>query len=145
MIPSIIYPRSTRIYREAATQSASPGQLVLMLFDGALRFMEAAATSFDEEDFIRRNERIHNNLTKAQAILTELQATLDLKAGGEFGTTMFRLYDYMQEQLRLANWNKEPQPLHVVQRLLGEVRDAWAQMLEQSSTTRPMEAIGVSC
>lgn len=130
-----MHPKHARAYREAATRTASPGKLVLMLFDGALRFMDAAMRGFDETDFVKRNEAIHNNLMKTQAILTELQATLNVEAGGEFGQTMFRLYDYMQDQLRKANLEKTVEPISVVRRLLNDIRDAWAQMLEQSTSS----------
>jgi flagellar protein FliS len=137
-------PRSVRLYREAAILSASPGQLVLMLFDGALRFMEAAVRGSDETDFVRRNEQIHNNVLRAQAILTELQATLNHDAGGELATTLFRLYDFMQEQLRKANMEKQPEPIRVVQRLLGEIRDGWSQMLSQPVAAQVPEKLAAA-
>jgi flagellar protein FliS len=133
-------PRSARLYREAAILSASPGQLVLMLFDGAMRFMDAATRGFDEPDFVQRNEQIHNNLTRARAILTELQATLNHDAG-EYAVTLFRLYDYMQRQLLEANLKKTPEPIHIVQRLLGEIRDAWAEMLTQPGSAPALEKL----
>ena len=123
---------SAKAYSEATNIILPPGQLVLMLFDGALRFMGNARKAFDEPNFFRGSEDIHNNLAKTQAIITELQATLNLEAGGEFGQTMYRLYDFMREQLRLANVNRDPEPIKVVQKFLGDIRDAWAQMLEQT-------------
>ena len=65
-----------------------------MLFDGALRFMTAAEIGFQEENFARRNEQIHNNILRAQAIITELQATLNMEVGGEFSENLYRLYDF---------------------------------------------------
>ena len=53
-----------------------------MLYDGALRFMMAAELGFQEENFARRAEAIHNNIQRTQAIITELQATLNMEAGG---------------------------------------------------------------
>lgn len=122
-------------YRSTAVNTASPAQLVLMLFDGALRFMGAAHRGFTEVDPARRNEQIHNNLIKTQAILRELQCSLDLAAGGEFAKRMFQLYDYMLTQLRDANLKKAPEPIHVVEELLVPVRDAWSQMLAQATPT----------
>ena len=121
-------------YKSVAITTASPGQLVLMLFDGALRFLATAAHGFQVESIAIRNEQIHNNLVKAQKILRELQCSLDLKVNGELPQTMFALYDFMIEQLQTANITKELAPIGVVERLLGEIRGAWAQMLEQSAT-----------
>jgi flagellar protein FliS len=58
---------------------------------------------------------------------------LNLKVGGEFAQNMYALYDFMHDQLRRANLSKEPEPIATVERLLREIRDAWAQMLNQSS------------
>jgi flagellar protein FliS len=123
-----------RSYKSVAVTTATPGQLVLMLFDGAIRFLGTAAHGFEIENIATRNEQIHNSLIKAQKILRELQCSLDLKSGGEFATTMFALYDFMLDQLQTANLAKDAAPIETVERLLGEIRDAWAKMLQQSAT-----------
>ena len=121
-------------YQAIAVTTASPGNLVLLMFDGALRFLSMATFGFECEDISKRNEVIHNNLIKTQNILRELQCSLDMKLGGEFSTRMFALYDYMIEELRKANMAKDKAPIEIVTRLLGEIRDAWAQMLQQSQS-----------
>lgn len=121
-------------YKTMAINTAPPGQLVLMLFDGALRFMSAALGGFDEKAVTKRYETIHNNLIKTQSILRELQASLDPRAGREFSERMHALYDFMLMQIQQANFNKEPEPILVVERLLGGIRTAWAQMLECSAS-----------
>jgi len=123
-------------YRAAAVKTATPGQLVLMLFDGALRNVATALAGFAIESVGVRIEQINNHLLKAQAIVRELQGSLDLKAGGEFATTMWALYDFMLDRLRVANLQKDPEPIRIVERLLTEVRGAWATMLTQN----PVEA-----
>jgi flagellar protein FliS len=125
---------SARRYRTTAVNTATPGQLVLMLFDGALRFMATAAAGFEEPALPRRFEIVHNNLVKAQNILRELQTTLDLEAGGQFSERMFALYDFMVTQLAEANLRKDPRPIRTVTRLLAQIRAAWAEMLAQSSS-----------
>lgn len=125
---------SAKRYQAVAVGTAPPGQLVLMLFDGALRFMATALAGFQETDLPKRIEVIHNNLIKAQNVLRELQATLDMEQGGEFSERMLVLYDYMIGQLNAANLSKDAQPIRVVEKLLGEIRAAWAQMLTQSNS-----------
>ncbi len=124
-------------YRNAAVNSATPGQLVLMLFDGALRNLGTALAGFEIEAVGTRIEQINNHLLKAQAILRELQSSLDLKAGGEFAQTMWALYDFMLDHLRTANMKKDPDPIRVVEKLIGEVRGAWATMLWQNPSETP--------
>ncbi|MDD5348988.1 MAG: flagellar export chaperone FliS [Chthoniobacteraceae bacterium] len=124
--------RFAKSYQSVAVTTATPGQLVLMLFDGALRFMAAAENGFGQEDLRKRNETIHNNIGRAQDILRELQCSLDMSVPGDFSPRMYALYDFMVNQLHEANMKKELAPIATVSRLLGEIRDAWAQMLEKS-------------
>jgi flagellar protein FliS len=115
-----------------AISTATPGQLILMLYDGALRSTAIAINGFQEPDLARRYEIISNNLVKAQEILRELQVSLDLRVPGGFSQRMWALYDYYIDQLQQANLRKDPEPIRVVERLLGKIRDAWAEMLNRS-------------
>ncbi len=123
-------------YRAAAVLTASPGQLVLMLFDGALKSMAIAREAFDRppSDF-KRFEVINNHLVKAQRILAELQGGLDMEQGGEFAQTMHRLYSYHIRRLFEANMKKQVEPVVEVERLVREIRDAWAEMLSRRDAT----------
>ena len=121
-------------YRAAAISTATPSQLILMLFDGALRSMAIALNSFQEPNVIRRNEQIHNKLMNAHDIIQELQTSLDLKQPGDFPRRMWALYAFMMSQLRQANMRKDPEPILVVERLLRKIRDAWAEILERSAS-----------
>ena len=121
-----------RTYRTNAILTASPGQLVLMLYDGALKAIALAREGFNAPaDDPRRIELINQQLLKAQAILVELQNGLNLDSGGEFARTMHRLYDYHNRRLLEANVRKQVEPVIEVERLVRELRDAWAQMLGQ--------------
>ncbi len=119
-----------RIYRENAILTASPGQLVLMMFDGAIRAMAQAHAAFDrpKTDY-RRIEIINRELLKAQAIFTELRGTLNHEVGGDYAKTMDPLYQYFKRRLIDANMRKELEPLAEVEQLFGVLREAWAEML----------------
>lgn len=132
-------------YQNVAVATASPGKLVLMLFDGALRFLHTAEDGFKLPGQRERIEVVHNNLIKAQNIISELQRCLNLRDGGEFSTNLFRLYEFMNARLMEANVRKEPENIRVVARLLGEIRDAWDQMLrEQSASASQMAGAAMS-
>ncbi len=119
-------------YRANAVLTASPGQLVLMLFDGALNALAIAQAAFERPPTDhRRLEVINRQLLKAQSILAELQGGLNMEAGGEFARTMHRLYDYHLRRLFEANMRKQVEPVVEVERLVRELRDAWAEMLSQ--------------
>lgn len=124
---------SSQSYRTLAVETAGPGRLILMLFDGALRFLHAAEAGFELEDLRERNEAINNNLIRVQNIVTELQRCLDLGQGGDFARNMYALYDFMNTQLMEANMRKELEPIRTVARLLGEIRESWQEMLEKQS------------
>ncbi len=131
-----------RTYRANSVLTASPGQLVLMLYDGALKSLALAREAFAQpaEDF-RRIQLINTHLLKAQAILAELQSGLNFEAGGEFASTMHRLYDYHIRRLTEANLRKQEAPVAEVERLVRELRDAWAQMLSGQDNTSTIERV----
>jgi flagellar protein FliS len=126
-------PNPWQSYRQAATKTATPGQLVLMLFDGALRFLDRALIGFDLDDPLESNLAINNNILKAQEIIRELNMSLNLEQGGEFATTMRRLYNYYDLQLSQSNLQKDPAGIQLVIRLLSVIRGAWAEMLTGNS------------
>jgi len=122
-------------YRQVATQTASPGQLVLMLYDGAIRFLEQARRGFAAEDPLEFNQNIHNNTVRAQEIIRELDGALEYKQGGQLASTLHRLYDYMDTRLHESNQFKKPEGVVEVLRRLGILRDAWAEMLRKNGAT----------
>jgi flagellar secretion chaperone FliS len=127
-----------RTYRANSVLTASPGQLVLMLFDAAINSLAIAKKACDESATDpRRLEIVHTNLVKAQKIIAELQGTLNLEAGGEFARTMYQLYDYYDRRLVEANLKKQSAPIAEVERLLTEVRNAWSEMLRTQDATAP--------
>ena len=129
-------PNPWQSYRQAATKTATPGQLVLMLFDGALRFLDRALIGFDLDDPLESNLAINNNILKAQDIIRELNASLNMELGGEFSATMRRLYNYYDSQLSKSNLQKDPTRVQLVIRLLTEIRNAWSEMLSGRSTSQ---------
>lgn len=139
MVEESMFPtKRLASYQSVAVATASPGRLILMLFDGALRFLRTAEDGFQITELRERQETVHNNLLRAQNIISELQRCLNVREGGEFAVNMFRLYDFMNTRLMEANVRKEPDNIRVVARLLGEIRDAWEQMLnEQLAESAP--------
>ncbi len=122
-----------RAYQTQSILTASPGQLVLLMYDGCLRFMAQARAGFAlPEDNPRRIETIHTALLRAQAILSELRANLDMEAGGDIAANLDRLYDYHLRRLFECNLRKDEAPLIEVEGLVRTLRDAWAEMLRSN-------------
>ena len=134
-----------RAYQAQSVLTASPGQLVLMLYDGALRYIGQAQEAFGSgSDNSKRIEQINSSLVKAQNILVELQSTLNLDAGGDYARNLDRLYDYYIRRLFEANVKKVVDPVNEVERLLRQLRDGWAEMLRKEEATRFERARGVA-
>lgn len=115
-------------YKKNAINTASPLQLVIMLYDGCLRFMTNAEQAMDRQDIFHQNE----NCQRAQNIITELISTLDMDRGGEIATNLFQLYNYAFDQLVLANINDDKQALRQAMKVFEELRQSWAALEQQS-------------
>ena len=131
-------------YRNLSVETASPGKLILMLFDGALRFLNAADEGFKHPSQRERNEAVHNNLIKAQEIILELQRSLNIRDGGDFSVNMFKLYDFMNSKLMEANMRKDPGNIRLVMDLLGQIREAWDEMLREQAGSSEQQISGLS-
>lgn len=126
-------------YRQVATRTASPGQLVLMLYEGAIRFLERAQAGFRLEDPVEFNTTINDNILRAQDIIRELDFSLNVEQGGELAIQLRRLYDYFDRLLLEANLRKDPAGIKEVINRITVLRDAWAAMLEQQADAPPTQ------
>jgi flagellar secretion chaperone FliS len=117
-------------YRQVAVQTAAPGQIVLMLFEGAIRFLDRAETGFGLDDPAEANQTINNNIQRAQEIIRELNMALDLQNGGELARTLRALYHYMDRRLFESNLRKKEDGLRESRGHLSQLREAWATMLQ---------------
>jgi flagellar protein FliS len=109
-------------YRESAILTAPPEQLVIMLYDGCHRFLLQAISAMREGSVAEAGER----LGRATAIIDELQCTLDLSAG-EVAPRLAGIYVFSRRHLAEGLCERDPEKLVQVDRLLGQLRDAWAQ------------------
>ncbi len=115
-------------YLETAVETASPARLIVMLYDGAIRFVNEASHAMRQRDYETQNTK----LLRAQKILAELISSLDFDKGGEIAENLFRLYTYMYNQLVEANINDSVETLEHVTRLLSELREAWDTIATES-------------
>ena len=114
-------------YRQTQIDTTPKEQILLMLYDGAVRFLHQAKAGFAEKDI----EKIHNNLIKVQNIITEFEATLDMETGGEFAKNLYSLYEFMSRQLTIANIRKDEAALEIVIKHMTELRDTWREAVKR--------------
>jgi flagellar protein FliS len=116
-------------YRDSAILTAPPERLVVLLYDGANRFLLQAAVAMRSHDLTVMNDK----LRRAEAIITELRATLDMSAG-EVATNLESIYSFCQRHLMEARVKQDPEKIEHVAQLLRELRDAWDQLAGQTCT-----------
>jgi flagellar protein FliS len=110
-------------YRENSIMTASPEQLVVMLYDGAGRFLRQAEGSMIDGSWLEASEK----LSRAEAIIDELLATLDMDAG-EVADRLQSIYVFCKTRLIEARIQRDAVRVDQVARLLGELREAWSQV-----------------
>lgn len=123
------YATAQKAYRDSAILTAPPERLVVMLYDGANRFLIQGATALRAGDLALMNDK----LRRAEAIITELRATLDLSQG-EVATNLESIYSFCQRLLLEARLKRDPEKIDHVAKLLCELRDAWDQVAGQACT-----------
>ena len=113
---------SPAAYRENAVMTASPEQLVVMLYDGAGRFLRQAEAAYGEGAL----EHAHDRLGRGEAVIDELLATLDMDQG-EIAERLQAIYVYCKKLMIEARVEKSAEPIRQTTTLLAELREAWAQ------------------
>jgi flagellar protein FliS len=127
------YAAASQAYTQNSVLSAPPERLVVMLYDGAGRFLARAVEAVREGDMAAAAEPLH----RAHAILDELLATLDFEAG-EVAERLESIYLFCKRTLIEAQLARDPEPIERVAGLLGVLRGAWAEVAEKG----PAEPVG---
>jgi flagellar secretion chaperone FliS len=111
-------------YQANSVQTASPGELTLMLYNGCLKFIKLARKAIEEKNVEERN----TNLVKAQKIIQELMVTLNMDY--EVAKHMMTMYDYIYRRLVEANIKNDVEILDEVEGYVTEFRDTWKQVIQ---------------
>lgn len=113
-------------YKKAQVQTASPEQILIMLYDGAIRFLNQAKVHMQNKDI----EQSHTNIIKAQRILTEFMSSLDMDLGGEMAENLFNLYEYLHHRLVQANIKKDIEAIDEVLDHLRSLKATWEEAIK---------------
>lgn len=112
-------------YKDAQYSTASPEQLMLMLYEGAIKFARQAQEEMREKNI----EGANNKLKKTGDIISELMVSLDMEQGGEIARNLYNLYDYMSRRLIQANIRKDPGLVDEVINLLTSLKESWEEVI----------------
>ena len=114
-------------YANNKVMTASPAELTLMLYDGAIKFCNMAIRAIEEGDV----EKAHNNIVKVENIIDEFRATLNHKY--VVAEDFENVYVYLRERLSLANMKKDKEILEEVLKHLRTMRDTWKEVMKETN------------
>jgi flagellar protein FliS len=117
------YATAQRAYTESSVLTASPERLVVMLYDGAIRFLNQSAAAMREG----QRDRSREKMRRAEAIVDELNVCLDMSYG-EIPQRLREIYMFCKRTLHTANVRAEPAGIEAVTRLLAELRESWDEI-----------------
>ena len=123
-------PNKYEQYSTNKIMTASPAELTLMLYEGAIKFCNIAIAAIEEKNI----EKAHNNITKVENIIAEFLSTLDHKY--PVAKDFENVYNYLMERLLEANMKKDKEILEEVLTHLRTMRDTWKEVMEQNKAAR---------
>lgn len=122
-------------YQQNEIMTASSEQLLIMLYDGAIRFTRQAILGVENND-----EKLRRyGVSKALAIITEFSNSLDRGIGGKIAEDLDALYDFMIREMTVANIKNDISKLQVVEKLLVEMRQTWSEAIDINKNDLPQE------
>ncbi|MGP1432382.1 MAG: flagellar export chaperone FliS [Treponema sp.] len=129
-------------YKETRIKTASPGSLIIMLYDEGIKSITLALEGMPDGKIEAENiERIHQHILKAQDVVTELMASLNMDAGGEIAENLLSLYSFFNQQLFQANMQKDPKPLKTVCEMMMELREAWQHVVNSTAANTEVQPV----
>ncbi len=129
------YGKNAFEYQKIAVNSASPVGLVIMLYDGGLRFMARGKEAILEGDLKKQDDQ----LRRAQKIVLELMSSLDMVRGGDVAKNLFALYTYVTEKLVEANMKDDPACVDEAMNVFSGLRSSWAEIERRDREGKPQE------
>ena len=120
-------------YANNKITTASPAELTLMLYEGAIKFCNIAIAAIEEKDI----QKAHNNIMKVENIIQEFQATLNHKY--PVAKDFDNVYSYLQERLVQANIKKDAEILQEVLGHLRTMRDTWKEVMRLAHTEKKIQ------
>lgn len=126
------YATAQRAYTESSVLTASPERLIVMLYDGAIRFLNQSAAALRAGS----RERARDKMRRAEAIVDELNISLDM-SHGELPQSLREIYLFCKRQLHTANVQAEPARIDAVTKLLADLRESWNELAAQADA-RPV-------
>ena len=131
------YSNAVSTYRETKVKTASQGQLIIMLYDAAIKNLDQAlellGSNVEGKKSPNNIEKISKAILKTQEIITELSVSLDFEQGGEIAQNLFALYTWFNRELVEANISQNTTRVMIVRNFVNELKNAWAEIAIKNS------------
>jgi flagellar protein FliS len=135
---AVAYTNALSAYRETRIKTASQGQLIVMLYDEALkhldRGLELLGLNASGKKDPGKIEQINKAILKTQDIITELMVSLDFDQGGEIAKNLFSLYTWFNKELLEANIKQDRRRLTIIRNMISDLRAAWSEIAGKNAT-----------
>ena len=143
------YSNALSTYKETRIKTASQGQLIIMLYNEAVRQLDLALDLIRSNDTGKKDpskiEKISNAVVKTQEIVSELMVSLDFEQGGDIATNLFSLYTWFNRELMEANINQDARRLSAVRDHIDTLRTAWQEVVvTNAAETANREVVGLN-
>ncbi|RCW47708.1 MULTISPECIES: flagellar export chaperone FliS [unclassified Halanaerobium] len=125
-------------YKQMQIKTAGPGKLLLMLYQGSIKFMKVAVKEIEMNNI----EAAHENIIKAQNIILELKGTLNKEQGGEIAKNLERLYNFIYQELLRANLRKEKEHIENVIPLVEELFESYQEIVSRKNPKKLKVNVG---
>lgn len=136
-----MYNQAYNAYKKASVKTASPAELVVLLYEGAVKKLASASSRFTAEGKlpVAQIESFSADILRAQEIITELQVSLDMEKGGQISQNLMSLYLYFNDQLRSANISRSKEKIDFVHNMMSELSATWKKAAENTVTMPSMQ------
>ncbi|MDR3336835.1 MAG: flagellar export chaperone FliS [Treponema sp.] len=142
------YTNVSSVYRETKIKTASQGQLIVMLYDEAVKqldhSLELMGPKQDSKLEPGKIEAIGKGILKTQEIITELMVSLDFEQGGEIAKNLFSLYTWFNQELLESNITHDNRRVLIVRNLLADLRGAWVDIAKNAGEVKNRPAMGIN-
>ena len=142
----LAYTSAISAYRETRIKTASQGQLIIMLYDEAVKNLDRALDLLGKNDKGKKDpgkiEQVNNAILKTQDIVTELSVSLDFDQGGEIAQNLFALYTWFNHELLEGNIKQDLERITAVRNLINDLRGAWTVIISKNTADNTGKVVG---
>jgi flagellar protein FliS len=143
------YKNASNTYKETTIKTAGQGQLIVMLYDEAIKQLGKAVELLELNNTDKKDpgriEQISKAVMKTEEIITELMVSLDFEQGGEISKNLFSLYSWFNRELLEANISRDIDRMLTVKGMLSDLRNTWSTITIQNPVEQPnRETVGLN-